>query len=128
MINLRSSLSALALVGAVVGFSTAAHAAPMLSVIDDGTLFSGTDNGVTVDVADFNKSGKVKTQYLVQLDAGLSGNGNPVTFNTASIANTPFAAAVTFTLSGTRSQVLPLAALKAMSVAPMPVPKAATAP
>ncbi len=100
MINLRSSLSALALVGAFVGFSTAAHAAPMLSVIDDGTLFSGTDNGVTVDVADFNKSGKVKTQYLVQLDAGLSGNGNPVTFNTASIANTPFAAAVTFTLSG----------------------------
>ncbi len=35
---------------------------------------------------------------------------------------------VTFTLSGTFSQVLPLAAARAMSVAPMPLPNAATAP
>ena len=34
----------------------------------------------------------------------------------------------TLTLSGTLSQVRPLAAAKAMSVAPIPVPKAPTAP
>ena len=95
MINLRSSLSALALVGAVFGFSSVAHAttAPALAVYDGVTLSASDplNNQAGVTVTDsFIGRGKVS----VNVDANTGASQTNIIGQ-----NTQFAGAVEFTLA-----------------------------
>ena len=94
MMNLRSGLSALALVGAIFSFSHAANAAT-LSSINIGALDGTAGDQVDVAVVDTNlKGGSYKivvNNYVDPVSAGNIVHGP--------ISNTAFSAAVNFTLT-----------------------------
>ncbi len=89
MINLRSSLSALALVGAFVGFSSAAHAAPALSDLTAAPLNAGDVAAITVT----DKAASGGSYYVSVLN-----NDNSTVTSVAIGGNSFVLTAVDFTL------------------------------
>ena len=94
MMNLRSGLSALALVGAIFSFSHAAHAAS-ISSINIGALDGTAGDAVDVAVVD-TKLGGGSYRVVVDNYVNPPSAGNIVP---GTISNTAFSAAVNFTLT-----------------------------